>query len=100
MALARRDRDRRCRWARPCAPSVRCTAQPGHAPRLAHARWRGDTGTVGADVGAVVFDLGGVLIDWTPRHLYRTLFDDEAAMEEFLSTICTLEWHVAHDLGQ
>ena len=28
---------------------------------------------------AVVFDLGGVLIDWDPRHLYRTLFDDEVA---------------------
>jgi 2-haloacid dehalogenase len=55
---------------------------------------------MGADVDAVVFDLGGVLIDWNPRHLYRQLFDDEAAMEEFLATICTLEWHVAHDLGQ
>ena len=53
-----------------------------------------------ADIDAVVFDLGGVLIDWNPRHLYRQLFDDEAAMEEFLATICTLEWHVAHDLGE
>ena len=60
----------------------------------------GDTGTVGTEIDAVVFDLGGVLIDWNPRHLYRQLFDDEAAMEEFLATICTLEWHVAHDLGQ
>ena len=55
---------------------------------------------MGAEVDAVVFDLGGVLIDWDPRHLYRRLFDDEAAMEEFLATICTLDWHVAHDLGQ
>lgn len=55
---------------------------------------------MGADVDAVVFDLGGVLIDWNPRHLYRQLFDDEAAMEEFLATICTMEWHVAHDMGQ
>ena len=55
---------------------------------------------MGADVDAVVFDLGGVLIDWNPRHLYRQLFDDEAAMEDFLANICTLEWHVAHDLGQ
>ena len=54
---------------------------------------------MGAEVDAVVFDLGGVLIDWDPRHLYRQLFDDEAAMEDFLATICTLEWHVAHDLG-
>ena len=55
---------------------------------------------MGADVDAVVFDLGGVLIDWNPRYLYRQLFDDEGAMEDFLATICTLEWHVAHDLGQ
>jgi 2-haloacid dehalogenase len=55
---------------------------------------------MGAEIDAVVFDIGGVLIDWNPRHLYRQLFDDEAAMEEFLATICTLEWHVAHDLGQ
>jgi 2-haloacid dehalogenase len=48
---------------------------------------------------AVVFDLGGVLLDWNPRHLYRKLFDDEAEMERFLSEVCTLEWHRAHDLG-
>jgi 2-haloacid dehalogenase len=48
---------------------------------------------------AIVFDLGGVLLDWDPRHLYRTLFDDEADMERFLSEVCTMEWHHAHDLG-
>ena len=35
---------------------------------------------------AVVFDLGGVLVDWNPRYLYRQLFDgDEQAMERFLT---------------
>jgi 2-haloacid dehalogenase len=48
---------------------------------------------------AVVFDLGGVLLDWNPRHLYREMFDDEAEMERFLSEVCTMEWHHAHDLG-
>jgi 2-haloacid dehalogenase len=48
---------------------------------------------------AVVFDLGGVLLDWNPRYLYRKLFDDEAAMEQFLDEVCTMEWHHAHDLG-
>jgi 2-haloacid dehalogenase len=48
---------------------------------------------------AVVFDVGGVLLDWDPRHLYRKLFDDEAEMNRFLSEVCTLEWHHAHDLG-
>ena len=36
----------------------------------------------------VVFDLGGVLIDWDPRHLYRKLFaGDESGMEQFLATV-------------
>jgi 2-haloacid dehalogenase len=50
-------------------------------------------------VQAVVFDLGGVLLDWNPRYLYRQLFDDEQTMEHFLTEICTLEWHEAHDRG-
>jgi 2-haloacid dehalogenase len=48
---------------------------------------------------AVVFDIGGVLLDWNPRHLYRRLFSDERAMERFLAEVCTLQWHEAHDLG-
>jgi 2-haloacid dehalogenase len=50
-------------------------------------------------VTAVVFDLGGVLIDWNPRHLYRKLFDDEDAMEEFLATVCTMAWNDELDRG-
>ena len=49
---------------------------------------------------AVVFDLGGVLIDWDPRHLYRQLFDDEAEMEAFLSEVATSEWNEAQDAGR
>ena len=49
----------------------------------------------------VVFDLGGVLIDWNPRHLYRKLFaGDEAGMEHFLSTVCTHEWNRCQDAGR
>ena len=48
----------------------------------------------------VVFDLGGVLIDWDPRHLYRQLFDDEDEMERFLATVCTLGWHGRFDAGR
>jgi 2-haloacid dehalogenase len=49
----------------------------------------------------VVFDLGGVLIDWDPRHLYRKLFaGDEAAMEQFLATVCTHEWNRCQDAGR
>lgn len=52
-------------------------------------------------IEAVVFDLGGVLIDWNPRHLYRTLFPgDEAAMERFLAEICTPSWNGQLDAGR
>jgi 2-haloacid dehalogenase len=50
-------------------------------------------------ITTVVFDLGGVLIDWNPRHLYRRLFADPSEMDDFLARICTDEWHREHDLG-
>ena len=54
-----------------------------------------------ASASNVVFDLGGVLIDWNPRYLYRDLFKgDEAAMEDFLARICTSEWNVRQDAGR
>ena len=48
----------------------------------------------------VVFDLGGVLIDWNPRYLYRKLIADEAAMEDFLGRICTQDWNERQDAGR
>jgi 2-haloacid dehalogenase len=48
----------------------------------------------------VVFDIGGVLLDWNPRYLYRTLIPDEEAMERFLAEICTMEWNGRLDAGQ
>ncbi|HZD78497.1 MAG TPA: HAD family phosphatase [Actinomycetota bacterium] len=49
--------------------------------------------------GVVVFDLGGVVIDWDPRHLYRKLFPDPSQMERFLSEVCTPEWNEGFDRG-
>jgi 2-haloacid dehalogenase len=48
---------------------------------------------------AVVFDIGGVLLDWDPRHLYRKLISDPAEMEWFLANVCTPRWHEQHDRG-
>lgn len=49
----------------------------------------------------VIFDLGGVLIDWDPRNLYRRLFDGNiAAMEAFLAEVCTAEWNERQDAGR
>jgi 2-haloacid dehalogenase len=48
-----------------------------------------------------VFDLGGVLIAWNPRYLYRKLFNrDESAMEHFLANICTPSWNTQQDAGR
>jgi 2-haloacid dehalogenase len=50
---------------------------------------------------AIVFDLGGVLIDWDPRYLYRKLFNgDEAAMERFLAEVCNSGWNAKQDEGR
>jgi 2-haloacid dehalogenase len=49
----------------------------------------------------VVFDIGGVLLEWNPRHLYRKLFPgDDAAMEDFLANVCTVEWNERQDAGR
>ena len=50
-------------------------------------------------IAAVVFDIGGVLLDWDPRYVYRELFDDEAEMERFLEEVCSAEWHEDNDRG-
>ena len=51
-------------------------------------------------IEVVVFDLGGVLVDWNPRYLFRKLFDDDAAMERFLSEVCSPEWNTRQDAGR
>ena len=49
---------------------------------------------------AVLFDLGGVLIDWDPRYVYRPLFADDAAMERFLARVCHAQWNKGIDAGR
>ena len=49
---------------------------------------------------AIVFDLGGVLIDWNPRYLFRKLFNgDEERVEQFLAEVCPQSWNVQMDRG-
>lgn len=47
-----------------------------------------------------MFDLGGVLIDWDPRYLYRKIFASEEEMDDFLATVATHEWHIEQDRGR
>ncbi|MCB1538117.1 MAG: HAD family phosphatase [Rhodospirillales bacterium] len=48
----------------------------------------------------VVFDVGGVLIDWNPEYLYRRLIPEARAREAFLKTVCTRAWNAQQDLGR
>ena len=52
-------------------------------------------------IRAIVFDFGGVLIDWNPRYLYRKLFPgNDTAMESFLAEIGFTEWNQQQDAGR
>lgn len=52
-------------------------------------------------VNTIIFDLGNVLIRWDPRFLYRKIFgSDEAAMEHFLSEVCSPAWNEQQDRGR
>lgn len=55
---------------------------------------------INSKITTVVFDFGGVLIDWNPRHLYRKVFSDEQEMEWFLENVCTPEWNARQDAGR
>ncbi len=51
-------------------------------------------------IQTVIFDLGGVLIDWNPRYLYRKLVQSEAEIEYFLANVCTFAWNAQQDAGR
>ena len=48
----------------------------------------------------IIFDFGGVLVDWNPRYLYRNYFESENEMEHFLRSVCTEEWNLEQDRGR
>lgn len=49
---------------------------------------------------SVVFDVGHVLIDWDLRYLYEKLIPDDDALEAFLGSVITRDWHFQHDAGR
>jgi len=51
-------------------------------------------------INTIIFDLGGVMIDWNPRYLYKKIFDDEAEMDYFLNNVCTMAWNHEQDAGR
>jgi 2-haloacid dehalogenase len=52
------------------------------------------------NINAIIFDLGGVLIDWNPAYVFDKLFDDEEQKNHFFENICTAEWNEEQDAGR
>jgi 2-haloacid dehalogenase len=49
---------------------------------------------------AIIFDVGGVLVDWKREHLYEKMFaGDKEGMKYFLDEVCSLEWNAIMDTG-
>lgn len=51
-------------------------------------------------IDTIIFDLGGVLIDWNPRFLYQKIFKTDAEVSWFLENVCTPEWNELQDAGR
>jgi len=51
-------------------------------------------------IDTIIFDFGGVLVDWNPRYLYKSYFRDDKKMEQFLNQVCTDEWNTEQDRGR
>ncbi len=51
-------------------------------------------------IKTIIFDLGGVLIDWDPKYVFDELIPDEQKRQFFFQNVCTYEWNVEHDAGR
>ena len=52
-------------------------------------------------INTVIFDLGGVLVDWNPEYLYSKIFkNDQTKMHWFLENVCTKDWNMEQDAGR
>jgi len=52
------------------------------------------------NINAIIFDLGGVLIDWNPEYVYLDVFNgDRTKMQWFFDNICTHDWNENQDAG-
>ena len=48
----------------------------------------------------IIFDFGGVVMDWNPRYFFKDYFNDDEKMEYFLKNITTDEWNIEQDRGR
>src|SRR5690606_3569417 len=85
--------------------SPRLQARAPQGPRLRHQQDRpalqGQAGLTLRPMSpkAVLWDIGNVIVRWNPRTLYEKIFQEPAECDRFLTHVCSMEWHGAHDLG-
>ena len=52
------------------------------------------------EVKNLIFDLGGVLVDWNPEYVYLSVFEgDRKKMQTFFDEVCTFDWNENQDAG-
>ena len=51
-------------------------------------------------IQTIIYDLGGVLLDWNPMHVYKGYFDSEEKEKYFFEKICTSDWNEEQDAGR
>lgn len=51
-------------------------------------------------INTIIFDLGGVLIDWNPEYVFREVIPDEEKRRFFFENICTHDWNMEQDAGR
>lgn len=51
-------------------------------------------------INNIIFDLGGVLVDWSPDYMYKKIIPDDAKRKWFLENVCTLDWNEQQDAGR
>ncbi len=51
-------------------------------------------------INTIIFDLGGVLIDWNPNYVFDQIFDSEERKRYFFENICTSDWNEQQDAGR
>ena len=52
------------------------------------------------EINTIIFDLGGVLLDWNPMYVYKDYFESDEKRKYFFENICTNDWNEEQDAGR
>jgi len=52
------------------------------------------------DIKNIIFDFGGVLLDWDPKNLFKHHFDTKEDLDFFLNSVCNYDWNLKQDAGR